>query len=139
MKFILSLLVCVVVCGNGITQFHQDSLVHYSILPNTTDPLILAFGSDDHQVFYNPTSTQQNTLLIHLVGSGDSEFQCAWLYMLGIDCNQTLTLQDKGSVNGSKNVVKILDLLGRETQFEFNTPLIYLYNDGSRERVLIVE
>ena len=41
--------------------------------------------------------------------------------------------------NNSKQVVKILDLLGRETRFKPNTPLIYIYSDGSRERVFKVE
>jgi len=34
-----------------------------------------------------------------------------------------------------KELVKVIDLLGRETQPVFNTPLIYLYSDGSAERV----
>lgn len=53
-------------------QFSEDSLSHYRVLPNDTDPFIAAFGSDYHQIFYNPTSAQKNTLLLHLVGSGDT-------------------------------------------------------------------
>lgn len=39
----------------------------------------------------------------------------------------------------SKEVVQIIDLLGRETVFKANTPLIYIYNDGTRERVMKIE
>ncbi len=49
-----------------------------------------------------------------------------------IDCGTTglETLQ-----NTPKKVVKIVDLMGRETEFKPNTALIYLYDDGSTERV----
>ncbi|MDA8910802.1 hypothetical protein N9I21_03325, partial [Crocinitomicaceae bacterium] len=39
----------------------------------------------------------------------------------------------------SKNLIQILDLMGRETSFKPNTPLIYLYDDGSTEKVFSVE
>ena len=38
-----------------------------------------------------------------------------------------------------KTVVKIFDLMGRETTFKPNTPLIYVYDDGSTEKVFYVE
>ncbi len=33
----------------------------------------------------------------------------------------------------TKNLLQILDVLGRETTFKPNTPLIYVYDDGSIE------
>ncbi len=39
----------------------------------------------------------------------------------------------------SKNLIQILDLMGRETTFKPNTPLIYVYDDGSTERVFTIE
>ena len=38
-----------------------------------------------------------------------------------------------------KNLIQILDLMGRETSFKPNTPLIYVYDDGSKEKVFSVE
>lgn len=38
-----------------------------------------------------------------------------------------------------KEVVKIVDLLGRETAFRPNTPLILIYSDGTMERVMEVK
>lgn len=51
-------------------QSDLDSLFHVEINGNDTDPFIV-FGLGKHQVFYNPTSATQNTLLLHLVGSYD--------------------------------------------------------------------
>ena len=39
----------------------------------------------------------------------------------------------------SKNLIQILDLMGRETSFKPNTPLIYVYDDGSTEKVFTIE
>lgn len=39
----------------------------------------------------------------------------------------------------NKELVKVVDLMGRETEFEPNTPLIFIYNDGTRERVMKLE
>ena len=41
--------------------------------------------------------------------------------------------------NGTVELVKIVDLMGRETKFKPNTPLIYIYSDGSTERVFKTE
>ena len=38
-----------------------------------------------------------------------------------------------------KTLVQILDLMGRETSFKPNTTLIYVYDDGSIEKVFSVE
>lgn len=48
-----------------------------------------------------------------------------------------LEIYEINSIN-KKNVM-ILDVLGRETDFKFNTPLIFIYSDGTRERVMKIE
>ena len=52
------------------------------------------------------------------------------------DCSSTSGLTE---LTTSKTIIKILDLMGRETTFKPNTPLIYVYDDGSTERVYRVE
>ena len=42
-------------------------------------------------------------------------------------------------LNTSKNLIQILDMMGREATFKPNTPLIYVYDDGSTEKVFSVE
>lgn len=39
----------------------------------------------------------------------------------------------------TKELVKIVDLMGRETEFTSNTPLIFIYSDGTTERVFQME
>ena len=52
------------------------------------------------------------------------------------DCSNTSSLTE---LTTSKNLIQILDLMGRETTFKPNTPLIYVYDDGSIEKVFSVE
>lgn len=56
----------------------------------------------------------------------------------------TTVLRDNGywlldveeqKVNADRELIKIVDLMGRETSFQPNKPLIYIYSDGSAERV----
>lgn len=42
-------------------------------------------------------------------------------------------------VNPEKELVSILDVTGRETSFQLNVPLIYLFSDGSVEKKFIIE
>ena len=42
-------------------------------------------------------------------------------------------------LNTSKSLIQILDMMGRETSFKPNTPLIYVYDDVSTEKVFSVE
>ncbi len=42
-------------------------------------------------------------------------------------------------VNSEKELVKIVDFTGRETAFKSNVPLIFIYSDGSRERVMEIQ
>ena len=52
--------------------------------------------------------------------------------------NNTLDLYEEINTQ-IKEVVKITDLIGRETPFKPNTPLLYIYNDGTVERKMIIE
>ena len=41
--------------------------------------------------------------------------------------------------NPIREVIKITDLMGRETEYKPNTVLIYVYSDGTTEKVFKVE
>jgi hypothetical protein len=41
--------------------------------------------------------------------------------------------------NSNKNLIKVVDILGRETKSKNNTPLFYMYDDASVEKKIVVE
>ena len=43
---------------------------------------------------------------------------------------------DKPLARASRKLVKILDIIGRETKFKPDVPLIYIYSDGSAEKLI---
>lgn len=56
------------------------------------------------------------------------------------DCNNDCSVGIKEITNyGAKELTKIVDLMGRETEFKTNTPLIYIYSDGTTERVYEID
>lgn len=58
-------------------------------------------------------------------------------YIFKWSLEQSLGIEEKEI--GSKTLLKIVDLMGRETKLVFNTPLIYYYSDGSIEKVFKLE
>ena len=52
-------------------------------------------------------------------------------------CNNTSTTIEDFSTN--KELLKVTDLLGREVNEKRNTPLFYIYNDGTVEKKIIIE
>ena len=61
-------------------------------------------------------------------------------------CDSTITLEltmqftgINEPTNTPKELIKIIDFMGRETPFKPNTPLIFIYSDGTRERVMEIE
>lgn len=54
-----------------------------------------------------------------------------------IDFQFPINVQDHESPSQEKEVVKVLDLLGRETEVKPNQVLIYVYSDGTREKKMV--
>jgi hypothetical protein len=53
------------------------------------------------------------------------------------DCSSSLDITELN--NTPKQLIKIVDLLGREAPFKPNTTLLYIYDDGTVERKMIIE
>ena len=80
-------------------------------------------------------------------GEGDALYICDELY------NYALTLSPSTGYSPNcltanipflgnlpaKTIVKYVDILGRETPFKTNTPLIKIYSDGSTEKIFVFE
>ena len=66
----------------------------------------------------------------------DIDSQMSFSTDCGNDCTGSLDITE---LTTSKNLLQILDMMGRETSFKTNTPLIYIYSDGTLERVFKLE
>ena len=55
------------------------------------------------------------------------------------DCNNAFTIGITELSNTPKQLLKIVDLMVRETPYKPNTTLIYVFDDGSTEKVFKME
>ena len=76
-------------------------------------------------------SLWQNVVLFCLV----SMLSMSWL-------ESSTSIDENGSILKSRNLIKITDLLGREIEFDkvlSKTTLFYLYDDGSVEKIIMLD
>ena len=57
---------------------------------------------------------------------------------ISIEINPPIGLEEEDLITNRK-LIKVFDIVGKETVIKLNTMLIYLYNDGTTERVFKVE
>lgn len=55
------------------------------------------------------------------------------------NCNMNLSVNALSNESEPAQLVRIIDYLGREVEFKPNTPLIYMYSDGTIEKVFRLE
>jgi polyhydroxybutyrate depolymerase len=55
-----------------------------------------------------------------------------------INCN-TNSINEELTSSEDPKLIKTIDLIGRETSFKPNTPLLYIYDDGTVERKMIIK
>jgi len=57
-----------------------------------------------------------------------------------VNLNLTVTSTGISNIaNNKSNLVKITDMLGQETSYKRNTPLFYIYDDGTVEKRIVIE
>jgi len=57
-----------------------------------------------------------------------------------VNLNLTITTTGISDIpNNKSNLVKITDMLGQETPYRRNTPLFYIYDDGTVEKRIVIE
>ena len=126
----------------------------YATTGNYTDTLTAANGCDS--IVYTNIVVDQNTssydtlsVSTSIVWNGmplnvSGDYSVTLMNSLGCDsiANLNLTVTTTGIsdiVNSKSNLVKITDVLGKETPYRRNTPLFYIYNDGTVEKRIVIE
>lgn len=93
-------------------------------------------GSDSQSLTVSSTTMNNNNTLYRCILTESSDCQ---------DTTDVVTLTVVNNVGivernkTPKQLVKIVDVLGRKTPFKPNTTLLYIYDDGTVERKMIIE
>ena len=91
----------------------------------------------------NPLDTTLYFLTLQLVDSTGITWNCIYPFVVYWDNNQWIALKTSNPTsineigNIDKKLVKVVDLLGRETEIEINKLLFYIYDDGSVDNKII--
>jgi len=105
-------------CGSGEMHPRADNV---GILNDH-----LSFSGTDHLW---AASGNSNTKFVQAL-----DFTTNFLYPL-LPCNNATSIS---SVNSEKILIKITDLLGKETEKTINTPLFYIYSNGEVEKKIFI-
>lgn len=127
--------------GQGYLYNTNPSFINENL--NTRFYLGVRFYIQGIDLIYRPhyacidlTLTQNATYVVH-----------GWSYEsqpnTPITCTDSLLIDVTGleslNTDDSKHLIKVVDLMGRETENKPNTLLIYVYSDGTTEKVFRVE
>ncbi len=118
-----------------------------------TDALACNYDSiatiNDSSCIYSSSSYDTLSVTASIVWNGLSlnvsgDYSVTQINSVGCDsiANLNLTVTTTGIfdiANNKSNLIKITDILGQETPYRKNTPLFYIYDDGTVERKLIIE
>jgi dienelactone hydrolase len=106
-------------CGSGEMHPRADNvgLLNDKLIFNGTDHLWAAYGNSNPKFVQALDST--STFLFPL-----------------LPCNNTTSISEENTRN--KQLIRITDMLGRNASVTSNTPLFYIYDDGSVEQKIII-
>ena len=136
-----------------------DSIVVGSSVYNAagtyTDTLSSSNGCDSIVYTYivvdqNTSSSDTLAVTASIVWNGmtltvSGDYSVTLINSVGCDSitnlNLTITIPSGilGITNTERALVKITDMLGQETPYRRNTPLFYIYNDGTVEKRIVIE
>jgi len=88
-------------------------------------------------------SVQQTTDGGYIIAGEISDTACVTngkdVYLIKTDGNGNVTSTFNIPINPNRKLEKIIDILGKETKPQTNTPLIEIYDDGTVEKRIVIE
>jgi len=105
---------------------------------------------DDSSCGYNTSSYDTLSVTASIVWNGDTltvsgDYSVTLINSVGCDSivNLNLTITIPSGIlnitNTEKTLLKVTDMLGQETPHKRNTPLFYIYDDGTVEKRIVIE
>lgn len=145
---------------NEMSKYEQSAYIYFDLNPPiiTNEPSVYYSNDFDVSIFQNNTLLQSNII------SGLNPFNYSWS---NGNSSQNITIQNSGAYwlvvtdslgcdsdtisytvtinniselqNENRTLLKVTDILGRNAKGIKNTPLFYIYDDGTAEKKIIIE
>ena len=131
---------------DGVLNYTPQVIAN-SVVSNTQDWIrvadtVIATDSYSYLTIGNFSSDAQTPTTANPTFSGEPGTYGSYYFIDDIRVERVLDSTSVGLIElqeSERTLVKIVDLMGRETEFVANTVLIYIYDDGSTERVMKLE
>ena len=105
---------------SGVTIVNDENYMDYSDCPS---------------MFTDGQKTRALTALNSSVGNRSNLWSVVNLMEVG--CHSVTAIQPE--IIKDRTILKIIDILGQETPYRKNTPLFYIYDDGTVEKKIVIE
>jgi hypothetical protein len=96
------------------------------------------FGGADNDQGWSVQQTTDGGYIIsgytESFGNGDRD-----IYIIKTDANGNITSTFDIPIDLNRNIERVVDILGRETKEKKNTPLFYIYDDGTVEKKITID
>ena len=126
--------------NNTCTYGCTDSLAcNYDPLANVNDS-VCYYNSTSYDTLISAISINWNGMTLTVSG----DYSVALVNSAGCDSisNLNLTITSPTGIldmANKRNLLKITDMLGQETPYRKNQPLLYIYDDGTVEKRIVIE
>jgi hypothetical protein len=101
-----------------------------------TSPIGLNTDWQQYSIVFN-TQNEEEYITVE-VGTGDTNYYGIFVDNFVLEeTTEPVSVQEVNSNN--KQLLKIVDVLGKEVPYKKNVPLFYMYSDGTVEKKLIIE
>jgi len=90
----------------------------------------------DFEVNFNSNNFSHNTVINGQLLLGDMNSNCSTSVYIILQNSSSFITQDNFQ---NKELIKMIDIFGREAKGKKNEPLFYIYDDGTVEKMLIVK
>ena len=127
-----------------LSKFVQPGAIKIDVTTNSSKLFVTGFKNHDNTLailaynFWGGVNDAEDIQLV--IGTEKIDFSIPPRSAVTFTANGSgqIGLDEISSI-GEKELIKIVDFMGRETEYVPNIPLIYIYSDGTRERVLKLE
>lgn len=126
--------------GNNLTSLDLSNNVNLHDLIAQGNDLVCLNVKNGNNINLWPFNAIDNPNLTCIEVDDATWSDATWLYIdpqssFSTDCNNACSVVGISELNNApKELLKIVDLMGRETVYNSNAVLIYIYSDGTTER-----
>jgi hypothetical protein len=107
---------------------------------NGTEQWSQTFGGSDANIGYSVKQTDDGGYIITGMTGTDSPTDLSEIYLIKTDSNGNVTSTfNIPTPNPNRKLQKTVDILGKQTKPQTNTPFIEIYDDGTVEKRIVIE